>query len=116
MNVKYLKWICPTKSKKWVVKKWDGGFIKKIDASTGKTLEIFFIEVSEDTGKFKRLLYYEGDEVPFKGTLEGDEIEISEEEYESMAGPARTLRDLSERMFSSEIVDAFNESKKEGIV
>ena len=56
MNVKYLKWICPTKSKKWVVKKWDGGFIKKIDASTGKTLEIFFIEVSEDTGKFKRLL------------------------------------------------------------
>ena len=105
---KYYMWINPTKSKKDYIKAHDGGFVKKVDTSTKETVDIIFIDLT-DQGAFKSIHFYTRNRVPFKGTIDETDLEITEQEYNSIASLAMNANFICQCLFSQINVERTNE-------
>ena len=108
MKYRYYQWINPTKSKKDYIKEHDGGFVKKVNAETLETVEIIFIDLIQGDG-FKGFHFYTGANVPFKGSFDETDIEITEQEYNSILSIAMNADFVCRHLFSQKNVDKCNE-------
>lgn len=109
---KYYQWINPTKQKKEFIKEHDGGFVKKVDAETGETVEIIFVDIRQGE-TFKSLHLYTGEKVPFSGEIDETDIEITEQEYNALSSIALNADFISKRLFSQEKIDRYNERMRQ---
>lgn len=109
---KYYQWINPTKQKKEFIKEHDGGFVKKVDAETGETVEIIFVDIRQGE-TFNSLHLYTGEKVPFSGEIDETDIEITEQEYNALSSIALNADFISKRLFSQEKVDRYNERMRQ---
>ena len=108
MKYRYYQWINPTKSKKDYIKEHDGGFVKKVNAETLETVEIIFIDMIQGDG-FKGFHFYTGENVPFKSSFDETDIEITEQEYNSILSIAMNADFVCRHLFSQKNVDKCNE-------